>query len=318
VRLTEGRSSSERADSRRERYPVAGVLNLLVLYVIWGSTYLAIRLAVRDGAGWGPFWLGATRVFVASAVLFLINWLRGVRLRPSREELWVLAVSGVLLWVGGNGGVNWAEQKMDSGLAALVIGSLPIWVALMEAILDRRRPSLLLVASLVAGFAGLVVLIAPSMGEGLGGDVLGVLVVLAGTICWGIGSILLNRRPVQLDPIVTSGWQQLLGGLGFTAFALLLREPAPNPTPQAWMAWAYLVAFGSLIAFTSFVVVVKLLPPTVAMTYSYVNPVIAIILGWMILSEPLSWTIVFAAVLIIAGVWGVFRDQAPGDGGERE
>jgi drug/metabolite transporter (DMT)-like permease len=289
---------------------VAGLVNLFVLYIIWGSTYLAIRIAVREGAGWGPFWLGAARVFAASALLFAINAFRDVRLRPTRDELWILAVSGVLLWVGGNGGVNWAEQRIDSGLAALVLGSLPIWVALMEGLLDRSRPSLMLMISLAVGFGGLVVLVLPLMGEGLSGDLPGVIVVLAGTISWGIGSILLNRRPLQLDPIVISGWQHLLGGIGFTALALVVREPAPSPTTEAWLAWGYLVIFGSLIAFTSFVIAVKLLPATVAMTYSYVNPVIAVFLGWMILSEPIGWSTAVAMVLIVAGVWGVFREKA--------
>ena len=102
--------------------PLAGILSLLVIYLVWGSTYLAIRVAVREGAGWGPFWLGAARVTVAAAVLFALNCLRGVRLRPTRPELAVLAATGLLLWVGGNGLVNWAEQRVDSGLAALVVG----------------------------------------------------------------------------------------------------------------------------------------------------------------------------------------------------
>ncbi|GAG31434.1 unnamed protein product, partial [marine sediment metagenome] len=134
------------------RFSVAGLLNLLVTYVVWGSTYLAIRVAVREGAGWGPFWLGATRTLAAAAVLFAFNALRGARLKPTRVELGILAATGILLWVGGNGAVNWAEQRIDSGLAALIVGTMPIWVALMESMIDRRRPSFLLSVSLVVGF----------------------------------------------------------------------------------------------------------------------------------------------------------------------
>lgn len=295
--------------SDRIQLPLAGVLNLLVTYIVWGSTYLAIRVAVREGAGWGPFWLGASRVFVAAAVLFAINRLRGSRLRPSRLEFGILAATGLLLWVGGNGAVNWAEARIDSGLAALIVGTMPIWVALMESVTDRRPPSLLLSGSLVMGFAGLVVLTYPKIRDGVASDLLGIIVVVFAAVSWGLGSIIVNRRRLALDPIVVASWQQLVGGVGFTVIALAVREPLPQPTTEAWIAWAYLVVFGSLFAYTSFVYALKLLPTTVVMTYAYVNPVIAVLLGWLILSEPITGYTLTAMVLIVAGVYGVFRDK---------
>ncbi len=303
------RSSPTAAGFKGRSSPVSGLLALGVIYLVWGSTYLAIRVAVREGAGWGPFWLGASRVAAAAAVLFAVNRLRGVRLRPSTTELGVLAASGLLLWVGGNGGVNWAEQHVASGLAALIIGSMPIWVAVMEALLDRRPPSGRLAAALVTGFVGLAVLTWPLLRRGVTADVAGVAVLLGGTICWGGGSILLRRRPVSLDPVVSSGWQQLVGSLGFAALALATGEPAPAPTLHAWFAWSYLVVFGSLLAFTCFVLAVKLLPTTLVMTYAYVNPVIAVVLGWLILSEPITGFTVVGTALILIGVVGVFADR---------
>jgi drug/metabolite transporter (DMT)-like permease len=291
------------------RYSLAGLLNLLVTYVVWGSTYLAIRVAVREGAGWGPFWLGATRVLVAAVVLFGFNALRGARIKPTRSELGILAATGILLWVGGNGAVNWAEQRIDSGLAALIVGTMPIWVALMESLIDRRRPSLLLSTSLLVGFGGLVVLTYPMLDDGVRSDLVGVLAVVFAAISWGFGSIIVNRRPLRFDPIVISGWQQLAGGVGFALIALMVSEPAPRPTPEAWVAWAYLVVFGSLLAYTCFVYALKLLPTTVVMTYAYVNPVIAVLLGWVILSEPITGYTVVGMALIVAGVYGVFRDK---------
>jgi drug/metabolite transporter (DMT)-like permease len=268
-------------------------------------------VAVREGAGWGPFWLGAARVGVAAVLLFGINRLRGARLRPTRDELTILVATGLLLWLGGNGAVNWAEQRIDSGLAALIVGTMPIWVAAMEAVIDRRPPTLLLSFSLVVGFAGLAVLTYPMLREeGVRGDVVGVLVVVFAAISWGYGSILLNRRRLSLDPIVVSGWQQLIGTFGFAALALLVGEAAPTPTPEAWAAWAYLVVFGSLLAFSCFVYAVKVLPTAVVMTYAYVNPAIAVLLGWLILSEPITAYTLGGMVLIIAGVVGVFRDKA--------
>jgi drug/metabolite transporter (DMT)-like permease len=289
--------------------PVAGVLNLLVIYLVWGSTYLAIRVAVREGAGWGPFWLGAARVTVAAAVLFTVNRLRGVRLRPTRPELAVLAATGLLLWVGGNGLVNWAEQRVDSGLAALVVGTMPIWVAVMEGALDRRPPSLLLAGSLLVGFAGLVVLTLPTVRAGATADLLGIAAVVVAAVSWGLGSIIVNRRSLGLDPIVVAGWQQAIGAVGFTALALGVGEPLPHPTPAAWAAWAYLVVFGSLIAYSCFVVALKLLPTPVVMTYAYVNPAIAVLLGWLVLSEPITGSTLAGMALIVGGVYGVFRDR---------
>ena len=292
-----------------ERIAIAGLLNLFVTYVVWGSTYLASRVAVREGAGWGPFWLGASRVLVAAAVLFAFNSLRGARLKPNRMELGILAATGVLLWVGGNGMVNWAEQRIDSGLAALIVGTMPIWVALMESLIDRRRPTLLLSSSLLIGFAGLVVLTYPMLEDGVASDLVGVVAVVFAAVSWGFGSIIVNRRPLKFDPIVISGWQQLTGGIGFVVLALLVAEPAPRPTTEAWAAWAYLVVFGSLLAYTCFVYALKLLPTTVVMTYAYVNPVIAVLLGWVILSEPITAYTMVGMALIVGGVYGVFRDK---------
>jgi len=301
---------SSRAVTRdTRRFSLAGLLNLLVTYVVWGSTYLAIRVAVREGAGWGPFWLGATRTLAAAAVLFAFNALRGARLKPTRGELGILAATGILLWVGGNGAVNWAEQRIDSGLAALIVGTMPIWVALMESLMDRRRPSFLLSVSLVVGFAGLVVLTFPMLEDGVKSDLIGVVAVIFAAVSWGFGSIVVNRRPLKFDPIVISGWQQLIGGVGFTLIALMVSEPAPRPTPEAWAAWIYLVVFGSLLAYTCFVYALRLLPTTVVMTYAYVNPVIAVLLGWVILTEPITGYTLVGMALIVGGVYGVFRDK---------
>jgi drug/metabolite transporter (DMT)-like permease len=302
--------AKDESAAERAGLSVPGLLSLLVIWVVWGSTYLAIRVAVRPGSGFGPFWLGASRVLVAGAILLALAAASGRRVRPSRRELAVLAASGLLMWVGGNGGVNWAEQRVDSGLVALVVGTMPIWVALIEAWLDRRRPSPLLLGSLLVGFAGLAVLTAPLLEAGVAGSLAGIAAVLAGTLCWGLGSILVNRRPVGLAPLASSAWQQLAGGVGFVLVAVAVGEAVPDPTPAAWLAWAYLVGFGSLLAFTCYVVALRTLPTTVVMTYTYVNPVIAVSLGWLLLDEPLTGWTALATALILLGVAGVFRSRA--------
>ena len=295
-------------------HPVTGLLCLLVTYVVWGSTYLGIRVAVREGAGWPPFWLGATRVFAAAAILLLVCRLRKVRIRPSAADLVVIGGTGVLMWVGGNGAVNWAEQRIDSGLAALVVGSMPMWVVLIESVIDRRRPSVGLVASLVIGFAGLGVLTLPMWRGGLSGDLAGVAAVVLAAVCWGGGSVWLNRRPVSVDSVALAGLQQLFGGLGFLGMIVLVSEPLPSPTPEAWAAWIYLMLFGSVFAFTCFMYAVKVLPTTLVATYTYVNPVIAVFLGWLLIDEPITGYTLAGTVLIIAGVYGVFKEKRGAEG----
>lgn len=290
-------------------HPVKGLLALLAIYAIWGSTYLAIRLAVRPGAGWPPFWLGATRVLAAAVILIVICRLRRVRVRPTRADIAVIAGTGVLMWVGGNGAVNWAEQRIDSGLASLVIGAMPMWVVLIESVIDRRPPTARLAGALLVGFAGLGVLTLPLWRDGVEGDLLGVLALVAAAVSWGAGTVWLKRRPVTIDSLALAGLQQIFGGLGFLVMIALLGEPLPNPTPEAWAAWVYLMLAGSVVAFTCFIYAVKTLPVSLVSTYTYVNPVIAVFLGWLLLSEPVTSYTITGTVLIISGVYGVFREK---------
>jgi drug/metabolite transporter (DMT)-like permease len=288
-----------------------GFLHLLVVYVVWGSTYLAIRVAVRDGSGFTPFVMGAMRVLAAGIIMMAIGFLTRQRLKLTRVEFVTLLGSGLLLWTGGNGLVMLGERNADSAVAALIVACAPIWVAIFEAILDRKVPSGLLIGSLLVGTLGIVVLSMPLILTGLKAELLSVLFLAVASLSWAAGSVLQSRRQVNLAPAVSSGYQSLFGGLGFVIVALLLHEPLPHPIQQAWMAWSYLVIFGSTIAFTSYVQALRLLPTKIVMTYSYVNPMIAVVLGWVILSEQVTaWTI-GGAVLVLLGVAGVFRAHGP-------
>jgi drug/metabolite transporter (DMT)-like permease len=222
-------------------------------------------------------------------------------LRP--DEWRILVPSSLLLWLGGNGLVVWGEQRADSGYAALLVGSTPIWVALIESLLDRQVPTRLLLLSLAVGFGGLLVLAAPTLQGGTSADVPTLLALVGAPIAWGCGSILQSRRPLDLQPFASSALA------GFGALILLAREPVPAPTVEAWWAWGYLVLVGSVLTFTSFIQALRLLPTSVVFTYAYVNPVGALLLGWLVLSESLTpWTIGGAA-LVLLGVAGVFRDR---------
>ena len=293
--------------SENKKVTPAGLLHLFVVYFVWGSTYLAIRIGIRDGAGFQPFWFGGLRVLAAGVILLLLGYLSGKKLRPNWHDLKVLVASGFLLWIGGNGMVVLAEQRLDSGIAALIVASTPIWVASFESILDKKMPSLLLIASLIVGFGGIIVLSLPLLTSGVRADTLSVLAVLLASFSWSFGLVLQTREPVDLSRGVSSGYQQLFGGFFFVFIALLVREPLPTPTTEAWLAWGYLVVFGSILAFTSFVSALQMLPTTLVTTYAYVNPVIAVLLGWFILQEPISTWTVGGGFFVLIGVTGIFQ-----------
>lgn len=299
------------ANTARGVAPISrsGLLHLFVVYAGWSGTYLAIRVAVREGGGFPPFTMGGTRVLLAGAILLSLGLLARSRIKISASEAAVLAASGVLMWVGGNGLVVWAEQHAHSGLAALLVSATPIWVAMMESFLDRRPPSRLLVLALLVGFLGVAVLSGPVLAQGTGADLAAIVALVVAPIAFGAGSLLQQRRPAELGLFVRSGYQHLSGGAAFVTLAAILREPAPTPTAEAWWAWGYLVVFGSIFAFTSYVQALKLLPTSIAMTYAYVNPVGAVILGAIILGEPITaWTVVGAA-LVLLGVATTFRER---------
>jgi drug/metabolite transporter (DMT)-like permease len=295
-----------------EKLSLPGLTHLLVVYLVWGSTYLAIRVTVREGGGFPPFLLGASRTFCAAACLLGWNALRRNRIRPTAAEWRTLVPAGLLMWVGGNGLVNFGEMRAASGYAALLVGTMPMWVALIEAMVDRRVPSLELVGSLAIGFAGLGVLAWPVIRHGPAADLWSVLALILAPLSWAVGSILQTRRPVSLGPTASAGAQQLVGGIGFLGVSLLLRESRPHPGPLTWAAWIYLVIAGSIFAFTSYLNALRLLPMRIVTTYSYANPVIAVFLGWLILGEKITGWTLGGTALVLAGIAGVFRARFRG------
>jgi drug/metabolite transporter (DMT)-like permease len=299
--------TSVTAPPKTEKTPTwEGLAYLAVVYVVWGSTYLAIRVAVREGSGFPPVSMAAMRLTLAGLLMLLWGRVAGRSLRVTWQDLRVLVGSGLLLWGIANGLIVWAEQRADSGLAALMVGAVPIWSAVIDSGLDRRRPPWALVAALLVGLSGLVVLVAPVLQKGIKADLLTVAALLVAPVSWACGSVLQGRRSVSVSPIVSSGYQQVAGGLWLVVGAILLRESLPHPTTEAWVAWGYLVIVGGL-GFTAYVQALRLLPISLATTYAYVNPVIAVFLGWLILGEPITvWTLAGAA-LVVVGVAGVLR-----------
>ncbi|MDZ4159044.1 MAG: EamA family transporter, partial [Anaerolineaceae bacterium] len=261
------------------------------------------------GAGFTPFVMGSLRTLIAGFLLLAGAALTRQRVRLSRREFFVLAGSGLLLWLGGNGLVMVAQRTADSGLAALIIASTPLWVAVIDSALDRKLPSPLLIVSLLVGACGIIVLSVPTLTSGLRADLLSIVVLVLASISWAGGTVLQSRHRTNLAPGTSSGYQMLFGGIGFVAVALLLREPAPKPALEAWLALIYLIVLGSF-AFICYIRALRLLPTSIVMTYSYVNPILAVFLGWIILSEGITTWTILGAMLVLFGVAGVFRSHA--------
>jgi drug/metabolite transporter (DMT)-like permease len=300
-----------------ERLPAANVTpgalaNLLVVYVVWGSTYLAIRVAVRPEAGVPPFTLGFVRMLVAGTILLIWGSIRSGTLRTGRRELAILAGSGLLLWTGANGMVAWAEQRVESSFAALLVATIPLWTVAIESLLERRIPSGRVALALLVGFSGTVVLSAPKLRLEAPGDGLPVVMLILAPISWSLGTLLQQRHPVKMSARLSAGYQLIFAALGFGSLALVAGEPRPHPTPAALAAWLYLILFGSVLAFTSYVEVLRSLPVSLAMTYAYVNPVIAVVLGAWLLSEPVSVSTLLGAALVLLSVAVIFRERAVG------
>jgi drug/metabolite transporter (DMT)-like permease len=297
-------------DLREQPLSLVRLLPVFIVYVVWGSTYLAIRLVVREGSGFPPFAAAAYRFLTAGALILLWGRLTGKRMRLQREEWLTLALSGILMLTAGNGLVSWAEQQADSGLAALLVGATPIWTILIESVLDRKMPSLRLVGAVLLGFGGIAVLVLPGIKTGSEAHFWAIMALLIAGFTWALGSIRQARKPVGLDPIISSGYQMLFGGVGLLISSALLGEPRPMPTTEAWLAWAFLVVFGSLLAYTAYITALKTLPIQIVMTYSYVNPVIAVFLGWLVLSESITVWMIAGTTLVLLGVVGVFRERS--------
>lgn len=277
-------------------------LALGIVYVVWGSTYLGIRIVVQDLS---PLASASWRFFVAGLILGAgIAVVKGIAtLRVNRRELLGSAAIGLMLPALGNGLVVVAEHRgAPSGIAALLVAAVPLWVIVYR-IIAGDRPNARTVAGVLFGFAGLVGLIAAS---GLGGDVnVGAcLIVVVATLFWSFGSWSTPRLPLPKNPFVMAVYEMLFGALALFVMAAVSGEDlVPHKAPaDAWLAWAYLVVFGSVVAFTAYVWVLSVAPISLVATYAYVNPVVAVFLGWLILSEPVTLAIVLGGGVVVASV----------------
>jgi drug/metabolite transporter (DMT)-like permease len=283
-----------------------------VVYLVWGSTYFAIRVGLQSLP---PLLMAGSRFLVAGTILAVWALARGASL-PTRGHWLRAAVAGVLMLVFGNGCVTWAEQYVPSGIAALLVASEPFWLVLIAwGFFGGPRPGLRTSLGLVTGLLGVGLLVSPEGGDTGGMMLAGSLAILFAALTWAIGSLFLRTADLPASARLSTGMQMLTGGAILTALGLLRGEasgfdPAAVTTPSV-LAWLYLVLFGSILAFSAYGYLITATTPARLSTYAYVNPVVAVLLGSLVGREPIAPLGWLAMVVIVASVALV----TTGDGG---
>ena len=287
----------------------AVVVALLLVYVVWGSTYLGIAVMIETLP---PLLAAGARYAVAGMIMLTAlavhaRWRRGTEPieRATRAHWRSAFIIGTLLLLGGNGGVVLSELFIPSGIAAVLVATVPIWLAVFDALLTRRRPSGLVIGGLVAGIVGVAVLLVPVEGlEGL--DPLGVGLVVFAAISWAAGSIYARRAPLPRSGLLGTGLEMVAGGIVLVIAGSLIGEIGRTDvggfSSRSIAAFVYLVSFGSIVGFTAYTWLLANVPVSTVGTYAYVNPVVAVALGAIILSEPITPRTLIAAVLILGAV----------------
>jgi len=284
---------------------------LWTVYILWGSTYLGIELASETIP---PFFAAGSRFLIAGGLMLgLVAWRRGGRvLRLTRAELASAAIVGILL-TGSNALLFLTERQVPIGLASLIIGAIPLWIVLLR-FAAHERPDLVSVAGLFIGFAGIALLVRPG---GDSGSLAYLLLTVLGSFTWAFGSFISPRLPVPRDAFAATAYEMLAGGVVLMTAALIAYSPHQlNPahySARSLLGLAYLILFGSLIGYSAYAWLLANAPIGQVSTYAYVNPVIAIALGAIVLGEAITWRIVGGALLVLAAVAIVVRRESKTD-----
>lgn len=282
----------------RARLDIRLIASLAAVYVIWGSTYLGMRIAIHDIP---PLFMACARFTTAGVVLFIIALVRGSP-RPTARDWRQIAPIGTLLFLGGNGFIAIAQGSIPSGGTAVVAAMMPLWIGVLGLVF-RERPTKREWLSLVIGFAGILVL---ARGPSLAGRPLHIVLVLIAPLSWAFGSLLARRltSDVSKDPWMLPAMEMITGGIVMGAVGVLHGEHIPaHIGMRSGLAFAYLWFAGSFIAFTAYSWLLRNTRPVVATSYAYVNPGIAVLLGSLLYDEPLGPTTIVANVLMVVAIW---------------
>lgn len=276
-------------------------MSLVSICFFWGTTYLGIRMSLES---FPPLALVATRFVASGALLLAAAACKGAHL-PRGRELWLTALNGMIILGIGNAALTFAETWIASGLAALIITTSPFWLVGIEALVPGgERLHAPTIAGMIIGLIGAALLVAPgAWSHGVDHDLLkGFLVLQLGCICWSGGSIAQRRQPTRAHPVVSGGVQQLAAGLAFVIPALLVRERPIVWSLRGGAALLYLIVFGSIVGYSAYIYAMDRLPVAVVSVYTYVNPVVAVFLGWLFYREPFGLREAAAMAVIFAGV----------------
>jgi drug/metabolite transporter (DMT)-like permease len=276
----------------------------VAICLIWGTTYLAIRIGVRD---FPPVLFAGLRWLIAGPILIVILKLRGYKL-PTLKDIKHLAVVGILLLGFGNGLVVFAEQWVPSGLTALLIATDPLWIVGIESLLQGGpRLNLKIVTGLLLGLAGVTIIFGSNLPAILNTQYrLGILGLMFCVLCWSTGTLYSKYKKVSVHPLMGAAVQMTVAGTGLTLLGVIIGESSYlHPTQNGVLSFLYLLLFGSFIAYGSYIYAVANLPVSFVSTYAYINPVIALFLGWLILHEELNYTMIIGAIIILIGVYTV-------------
>ncbi|MDD5037264.1 MAG: EamA family transporter [Methylococcaceae bacterium] len=277
---------------------------LLAVYIIWGSTYLVIRIAIETLP---PFLLGGMRFLVSGTILLIWRLAAGDAL-PTRRQWKSAAIIGTLLLFGGNGLVSWAEKTVPSGVAALIIGAVPMFLVLAEALRPQGvKPTVRVLAGLMIGFTGIYLLVGPSsFSADMHLDPFGVIALLTAALLWSMGSIYSRSADLPKSAFMLTGAEMLTGGLALMAMSAISGElndfSLLRVSTDSWLGLTYLIAFGSMIGFVAYAWLLQNAPVPLVATYAYVNPLVAVFLGYWFAQEPLTPRILSASAIIIGSV----------------
>jgi drug/metabolite transporter (DMT)-like permease len=278
------------------------VLAFLAVYLCWGMTYLAIRIAVRDIP---PHLMSGARFLVAGLVLYLWTRRRGDA-KPTAIQWRSAAMVGAFLLLGGNATVAWAEQQVPSGLAAVLIAVAPIWMVAFEWARGGPRPGKRVIAGLILGLVGVALLVSPKGDSTSQVNLIGAVMLVLASASWAWGSVVSKSAPLPKSPFLATSMEMIGGGVLLLLTALAVGQFAHfRPTEvsaTAALAWLFLVVFGSLVGFTAYIWLLGVTSIAKAGTYAYVNPIVAVFLGWAILDEPVTGRTLIAALVILVGV----------------
>jgi drug/metabolite transporter (DMT)-like permease len=275
----------------------------LAVCIVWGSTYLAIRFTVETIP---PFFMAGTRFIISGLILYAIMRLRGNQ-KPTTNQWTKAAIIGGLMLMGGNGVVVWAEQYLPSGLTSIFVAAIPLWVAIISWLTTRRKPNLPIIIGLIAGFTGIGLLVGDigTLGSGQIAFFAGIALVF-GPILWASGSFYSSRVHISSSSLLGTAMEMITGGVILSTASLVTGEftriRLAEVSFRSSMSWLYLIVFGSLIGYTCYMWLLKNADPERASTYAFVNPVVALFLGWTLASETLSAQNLIAVVIILASV----------------